>query len=130
MSNHAQLTVLFLLGPNGALALRLVDQELKPDQEKSELQECTEVFLAHQLLRADHAMLIHAQLTVLFPAGLNGVSVIEHAMEVNLSEPELLSHHHSEEDHAQSCLKKLNATLNHAQWTVLLVHGTHGPLVH
>lgn len=115
-------------GPNGALALRLVVLDPKHDQEKLELQECMEVSPALLPLKADHAMLIHAPLTVLFPVGQNGAFAIEHVTEESPSEPELLSPHHSEEGHAPFYLKNLHAIPNHAQLTVLLAPGTHGPL--
>jgi len=72
-----------LHGANGTHAPRPVDQEWNHEQEKLELPECMEESHVPLLLRAEHAMLTHAQLIALFQVGLNGEYVTEHAMEVN-----------------------------------------------
>lgn len=70
--NPAQLTVLCLHSLHGALAIRHVELDLKPEQDLFKLMQNSEEKYAEPHQRLKLATLNHAQSTVYWVLGLNG----------------------------------------------------------
>jgi len=125
--NHAQLTALLLLGPNGQTVANHVEVDKVPDLEPLKYPLAMEERNALLPMKETTATLNHAQSIVSCPNGANGPIAPRVAEWDSAHVVEILSLRTNSEELLVDChLNGNHATYNHAQLTVLCLTGQFG----